>query len=680
MLAGMGPDMFSRAWDALRTAWVERGWTRFLEYFEATWVQQLPGWWVNYLGSGTPRTQAALEGLWPSVHALLGAGRKSPKTVAQLLAQRVLPYMARRQRGTGNERPVLTLLERQDAVVLATEGLERLYTQKVDGVEWMYCFKRVLGLDRPTVTQEYVKEHEELLKKKQWDFKELCLLSSMRKFNVDLCCCERQCQLKFCYHQLGAKIKNGQVHPAPNELPDTSNEGRRRDRNIRQQLNSAHCFMCDRNCQNAFNLDAHMLGASHRKQAGRLLTALLAATSKDGVKWGRDITIKKVKVRDVAHGQPVFMIEASTERVLQGIVAGVERRRGNVTLHVAISTTKEKVFSGGQTVYGLEMNTNKEGGKGKAKRTKRASATSPPGRQGKRKQTGRRQGTKGRGGGGKRKAKRTKRAPATSPDVEPPPISALERKRAENIARLAAKRKELGIETVVPKTPRPARPPQKPPDQYRAGYWLSGDEILFVLQATNLHHEEVPAPRSWDMMIDRLVERLKDKEFDNWESAILNTDKKGRPGKHWIIGLWCVLSDYRTQVVLWEPWGTNRLSGHIRKFLELLPGVTVIAHLTGVQVDFWRCGYICAYWLLMINALIQNGEVPTEWKIPETHDFGGGWEDFVWQLCRIRDLQQQLPKETARTIGIAAILRDCWDNGRPAFSRLTRATSAHMVP
>ena len=173
MLAGMGPDMFTRAWDALRTSWVERGWTRFLQYFEATWVEQLPGWWVNYLGNGTPRTQAALEGLWPSVHALLGPGRKSPKAVAQLLAERVLPYMARRQRGTGNERPVLTLLERQDAVRLSTEPLDRLYTHKVNGVEWMYCFKRVLGLDRPTVTRQHVEDYERLLSKEQWTFEDV---------------------------------------------------------------------------------------------------------------------------------------------------------------------------------------------------------------------------------------------------------------------------------------------------------------------------------------------------------------------------------------------------------------------------------------------------------------------------------------------------------------------------
>ena len=61
-LAGCPPDVFGRAWPAVRKSWLDRGWDDFTGYFENYWIEEFPGWNAGYLGTGTPRTNNGLEG------------------------------------------------------------------------------------------------------------------------------------------------------------------------------------------------------------------------------------------------------------------------------------------------------------------------------------------------------------------------------------------------------------------------------------------------------------------------------------------------------------------------------------------------------------------------------------------------------------------------------------------
>ena len=52
ILANSKPDLFRVAWRLIRSAWVERGRSKFMKYFKNMWIKDLSGWNVYYLGSG----------------------------------------------------------------------------------------------------------------------------------------------------------------------------------------------------------------------------------------------------------------------------------------------------------------------------------------------------------------------------------------------------------------------------------------------------------------------------------------------------------------------------------------------------------------------------------------------------------------------------------------------------
>ena len=75
--------------------WLDIGWGRFAEYVQGTWIDQLPGWWSGYLGTGTPSTTGGVEGIWPVVHRMVH-GIVTPQKMARVLMSYVVPYFARK--------------------------------------------------------------------------------------------------------------------------------------------------------------------------------------------------------------------------------------------------------------------------------------------------------------------------------------------------------------------------------------------------------------------------------------------------------------------------------------------------------------------------------------------------------------------------------------------------------
>jgi hypothetical protein len=668
LLADMRPDLVVRAWQALRAGWLDRGWGQFLEYLESTWVELLAGWNVSTHGPGTPRTQASLEGLWPSLHRMLG-GRLALAELAQRLCDTVLPYLVARLDVAGDHRPALALLERQAAVTLALEPLDRLIIRKIDDVQWMYCHKRVLGSERPSISEQEVDDYEEILSKPQWSLADMYAVANMRKFNPDSCVCADNEQYVWCYHRRGAMIRLGMVQPEANERPDASPEGIRADRDLRQAINATTCYICARDCQNAFNLDAHMRGSKHSKAARKLGVALLASTFKSNFRWGK-CDVERIQAKQLERGQIVFIVEEDANTAVQGVVSGKQTSHRKATVHVAISMKRERVLSGGQSMYRVDIapgDDNRSTAKSTSQKTKPT--------QGRKTRTAHRTGTSSNPSKGRRPKKRK----ATTPPVEKP-ISKYEAMREKNIKRNKAALAALGIPQAK-KALRPGRTRGQPAKSkshhlYKAGYWLSAQDLTYGLQATNVHEREITAPMAWDMLIQRLVEIMQEESFGKWETCILNTDDRHSVGIHWILALWSVLATLVVKVTIWEPYGHTRHSAHIVECLKRFEGVEVIIIATGIQLCSWRCGYICFHWQLMVHALLQTGQIPDQWEQPDTYD--DGWEDFVWGLCRIMDLQHGMDEENAKTIGIRDELTDALDTGRlAAFSRIKRIMSTY---
>ena len=53
LLAETPHKYFERGLAAMMAHWLDIGWGRFAEYVQGTWIDQLPGWWSGYLGTGT---------------------------------------------------------------------------------------------------------------------------------------------------------------------------------------------------------------------------------------------------------------------------------------------------------------------------------------------------------------------------------------------------------------------------------------------------------------------------------------------------------------------------------------------------------------------------------------------------------------------------------------------------
>ena len=151
ILSETGISDFMRRWTIFKAQREDLGWHEFVAYFEKTWVVELPGWNVGYLGDGTPRTNCGLEAKFPTFHRLVGKGKMAAHELEVVLMEKVVPYFTKQVRA--NTLPPLTLLERQEAARLSLEPSDVLLCRQVGGEQWYFCRKRVLGVGRPTMTE-----------------------------------------------------------------------------------------------------------------------------------------------------------------------------------------------------------------------------------------------------------------------------------------------------------------------------------------------------------------------------------------------------------------------------------------------------------------------------------------------------------------------------------------------
>ena len=162
-LADTPPELFPVAWAAVRRQWEERGWTAFLAYFEASWIDKLAGWSVGYLGVGLPRTNGGLEGSWPLSHRHLN-GRRSPEALLLFLCITIIPYYVKnisdkKKKAANRLINPLSLLEKQEAYVLSTQASDVLRRRVIAGEEFFFCHKRILGQGRPTISEHEIDEY-----------------------------------------------------------------------------------------------------------------------------------------------------------------------------------------------------------------------------------------------------------------------------------------------------------------------------------------------------------------------------------------------------------------------------------------------------------------------------------------------------------------------------------------
>ena len=222
LLAGTPDEVFSQAWHTVACKWARKGYTAFLQYFAQEWIEEKPGW--NMM-RGLPRTNNALEGLWPMLH-LLAEGKGNFTTLASCLLERVIPYYL----AGGGERwqmPVvdwhvenstrgLTLRERQEAVRLAEQSAG--CTMIHDGGYW-YCKPRVLGMQRPIILPRDVEAFKAVRDKTTpWTEADFLAYHAVRCFDSTICICARGWQTT-CYHQRAAAIIEGRVFPTESERP-----------------------------------------------------------------------------------------------------------------------------------------------------------------------------------------------------------------------------------------------------------------------------------------------------------------------------------------------------------------------------------------------------------------------------------------------------------------------------
>ena len=86
-LARTRPKYFDRAWQALRTEWRSRKWSRFAKYFNETWIATRSGWALGTMPPGAPQANNGLEGTWPTVNEMI-PGQVSPITALDKMANR----------------------------------------------------------------------------------------------------------------------------------------------------------------------------------------------------------------------------------------------------------------------------------------------------------------------------------------------------------------------------------------------------------------------------------------------------------------------------------------------------------------------------------------------------------------------------------------------------------------
>jgi hypothetical protein len=667
LLADTLPHLFLRAWACMSVEWIKRGWVAFSEYFQREWMNLHKYWSVSALGRGKTRTNCGLEGSWPIVHRFV-TGVVTPIRLLETLVHSILPYFMRNPENSN--RADLSLLERQEAVVLSMEHSDKLKVRTINGKQWFYCKKRVLGIGRPCISESDVDRYESALRTGEWEYTTHFLhVSHIRKFNESDCACAAQHLYGLCYHSRAAGISAGVVLPGPSEVPP--GEGKpgstnyRADRDVSQKVSTFRCTPCGLDCRNDHNRQSHVTGLKHRLQMTKLVEALVG--NPEQLPWG-NMTLDRVPGTELVRGDRVI-VPIGVE-VHEGIVSG----RSYGKAHVAISVAMECMILADQHVYRVSgeaegsvldsplpspKTSNQGGSNRKPHSVSRSPAKPNPSNQ-----------------GGTRKPARAKKNLFAAPTKDIP-LNEYERMRQDKIDRNKAVLDEIlqRQPAAVPVAPTDAKPAptkstgtDKAPARgslkgshplYKARHWLSTADLVYVSRALTGCVKTLLMPMSYETMVRAIEEGMNDKN-PKWHVATINTDDEHSAGLHWIVAMW--LSGPQPKVVLWEPYGNSNISKHIKQVLEKrFPACKgrVKLFTVGLQKDGWSCGYFCLYWWMVIQRLVDNGSPPEQWSKPP--DMPPGWRDLVYSLLRVRDLQPV--GKGARASKVSTLFQSSLDSG-----------------
>jgi hypothetical protein len=210
---------------------------------------------------------------------------------------------------------------------------------------------------------------------------------------------------------------------------------------------------------------------------------------------------------------------------------------------------------------------------------------------------------------------------------------------------------------------------------YHHGYWPDVDDLHFLL-CVFYDSNAVLAPGSYNISARNMKRTIKKekkegkrpKKWDVKRVQILNCDRSDKEGIHWILAV----TDYNKKytVTLYEPLSHSNYSDKVNKAFQETEAKTSLV-ITKVQRDGWRCGYFCLYWQLLLLLGIKQ-DLPST-APPE------GWENLVWMLLYVKELQQKDYKEDYRALKISEIFKKQALSGTPNLDAVVKKVRLVMV-
>ena len=182
----------------------------------------------------------------------------------------------------------------------------------------------------------------------------------------------------------------------------------------------------------------------------------------------------------------------------------------------------------------------------------------------------------------------------------------------------------------------PKRVPEPPvPHTYERGYWMSSDDMLYVLEVildTTITH-----PQPYQTLFDDLKQQIErpasrgsgvHARWDKWFPYIVNSDK--RKGAHWMLVI--IKFAETPKLILWDSLGTNYYGSKVVSYFNNQFNGNIKPHITRKQHDGWRCGYFASFWYIcpLCTVYLPGGRL---WVIVRLE-----MRNPSWWLGRIRVL------------------------------------------
>jgi transposase InsO family protein len=209
-------------------------------------------------------------------------------------------------------------------------------------------------------------------------------------------------------------------------------------------------------------------------------------------------------------------------------------------------------------------------------------------------------------------------------------------------------------------------------ENYKKGYWLSDMDILYVLWAL-LGRLNVCPPSTYEEFMKGMTD-LYVKGHRYWEKGdtpadwyvqVINTD--ARHGVHWLLAVAKLEPDV-PKVHIRDPLHNLHVSVHVEEALTELRQTIAPADVASfkieamkVQKDGWRCGYHSTWWQLEMELATAQGFDLHGWHPEAPPKF---WDEVVWLLLQIRDIQEKLRIGSALDIGVSSMFFAMQDTGQ----------------